>query len=65
MKKLIMLIMGIVVSVSCSEDFIDLNPPSNLNSSGFYKTQTDMNQAVLSAYSSLRTFYNSQAFCVR
>lgn len=62
MKKLIMLIMGIVVSVSCSEDFIDLNPPSNLNSSGFYKTQTDMNQAVLSAYSSLRTFYNSQAF---
>ncbi|HPK05878.1 MAG TPA: RagB/SusD family nutrient uptake outer membrane protein, partial [Bacteroidales bacterium] len=63
MKKiLLLLVIGIIFNVSCSEDFINLNPPSNLNSSGFYKTQTDMNQAVLSAYSSLRSFYNSQAY---
>lgn len=44
---------------SCGKRFIDLNPPSNLNSSGFYKTEGDMNQAVLSAYGNLRSVYNS------
>lgn len=44
---------------SCKKDFIDLNPPSNLNSSAFYKTETDMNQAVLAAYGNLRSVYNS------
>lgn len=44
---------------SCKKEFIDLNPPSNLNSSGFYKTEADMNQAVLSAYGNLRSVYNS------
>ena len=44
---------------SCKKEFIDLNPPSNLNSSAFYKTENDMNQAVLSAYGNLRSVYNS------
>jgi hypothetical protein len=46
--------------MSCSDDFISLNPPSSLNSDGFYKTETDMNQAVLSAYGKLRDLYNGQ-----
>ena len=44
--------------MSCSDDFISKNPPSDLNSEGFYKTETDMNQAVLSAYANLRSLYN-------
>jgi len=58
MKKIVILLIGVVALVSCSQNFIDLNPPSSLNSVGFYKTQTDLNQAVLSAYGNLRSVYN-------
>jgi starch-binding outer membrane protein, SusD/RagB family len=59
MKRIFVLIAGILFLISCNKDFIELNPPSNLNSDGFYKTQDDMNQAVLSAYGNLRSVYNS------
>ena len=49
-----------IFTVSCSENFIDLNPISNLNSSGFYVSQDEINQAVLSAYAGLRSLYNAQ-----
>lgn len=62
MKKIVLLLIGVVIITSCSDDFIDLNPPSNLNSSGFYKTQADINQAVLGAYRGLRGHYNYTAF---
>jgi len=58
MKKLAIFLIGVVILVSCNQNFIDLNPPSSLNSDGFYKTQTDLNQAVLSAYGNLRSVYN-------
>lgn len=58
MKKIFIFLTGIFMFVSCSQDFIDLNPPSNLNALGFYKTQADLNQAVLSAYGNLRSVYN-------
>jgi len=58
MKKLFIFITGIILLVSCNQDFIELNPPSSLNTLGFYKTQADMNQAVLSAYGNLRSVYN-------
>ncbi len=59
MKQIFILLALFVFCASCSDDFITKNPPSNLNVDGFYKTQTDMNQAVLSAYQSLRTLYNN------
>ena len=58
MKKIFIFLTGIFMIVSCSQDFIDLNPPSSLNALGFYKTQEDLNQAVLSAYGNLRSVYN-------
>lgn len=58
MKRIYLILLTVAVLPSCSKDFIDLNPPSNLNAVGFYNTQTDMNQAVLSAYGSLRGVYN-------
>lgn len=57
MKKILILLTGLIFA-SCSKDFIVLSPPSNLNSSEFYKTQQDMNQALLSAYGNLRSVYN-------
>ena len=60
MKKICLLFIGISILFSCSDDFITKNPPSDLNADGFYKTESDMNQAVLSAYSSLRDLYNQQ-----
>lgn len=62
MKKLVLIFTVMIISVSCSQNFIDLSSPSNLNSAGFYKTQVDMNQAVLSAYADLRPFYNAPAY---
>jgi len=59
MKFLPIAICCILLMGSCKKSFIDLNDPSNLNSDGFYKTETDMNQAVLSAYGNLRSSYNS------
>ena len=62
MKKILILLIGILFAASCSDDFINLDPPSNLSSSGFYKTQVDINQAVLSSYAGLRLVYNNTAY---
>ena len=59
MKNIILAAISLLLLGSCKKDFVDLNPPSNLSSSGFYKTENDMNQAVLSAYGNLRSVYNS------
>ncbi len=60
MKKISLLFLAMAIQLmSCKKDFIDLTPPSNLNSNTFYKTQQDINQATLSAYGNLRTLYNS------
>lgn len=58
MKKIF--IIGIVASLllSCKKDFIDLQPISDMNAGTFYKTEQDMNQAVMSPYASLRNLYN-------
>lgn len=58
MKKIYLLFATLFLCISCSDDFITKNPPSDLNSDGFYKTESDMNQAVLSAYGNLRSLYN-------
>jgi hypothetical protein len=58
MKKLISLFLIAGACFSCKEDFIDLQPISDMNAGIFYKTEQDMNQAVMSPYASLRTLYN-------
>lgn len=62
MKKILLLCLAVFVLASCSKDFIELTPPSNLNNTAFYKTQQDINQATLSAYQSLRTLYNGSFY---
>jgi starch-binding outer membrane protein, SusD/RagB family len=58
MKKIFILLLISGVCFSCKEDFIDLQPISDMNAGIFYKTEQDMNQAVLSPYASLRNLYN-------
>ena len=58
MKRILILVLLIAVSFSCKEEFIDLQPISDMNAGVFYKTEQDMNQAVMSPYSSLRNVYN-------
>jgi hypothetical protein len=58
MKRILILALLVTVSVSCKEEFIDLQPISDMNAGIFYKTEQDMNQAVMSPYSSLRNVYN-------
>lgn len=62
MKKYFILLIVMTLGVSCSDDFINLKPPSNLSSSGFYKTPEEINQAVLSAYGGLRQLYNDDFY---
>ncbi|WP_345247605.1 RagB/SusD family nutrient uptake outer membrane protein [Nibrella saemangeumensis] len=58
MKRSILLIVVLIGSFSCRKDFIDLQPISDMNAGIFYKTEQDMNQAVMSPYASLRSLYN-------
>ncbi|HEX9958960.1 MAG TPA: RagB/SusD family nutrient uptake outer membrane protein, partial [Fibrella sp.] len=58
MKRFILLAVLAMASFSCGKEFIDLQPISNMNAGIFYKTEQDMNQAVMSPYSSLRALYN-------
>ena len=48
----------VMASFSCGKEFIDLQPISDMNAGIFYKTEQDMNQAVMSPYASLRALYN-------
>lgn len=61
MKRFFLLLLLTGSCFSCKNDFIDLQPISDMNAGTFYKTEQDMNQAVMSPYSSLRNLYN-QAF---
>lgn len=58
MKRFTLLAVLLTASFSCRKEFIDLQPISDMNAGTFYKTEQDMNQAVMSPYSSLRTLYN-------
>lgn len=58
MKRIFIFFLITGVCFSCKEDFIDLQPISDMNAGIFYKTEQDMNQAVLSPYASLRSLYN-------
>lgn len=58
MKRFSLLAVLVMASFSCGKEFIDLQPISDMNAGIFYRTQQDMNQAVMSPYASLRTLYN-------
>jgi starch-binding outer membrane protein, SusD/RagB family len=54
---LILLIAGLMTS-GCSKSFLDLNPEAIINGSAFYKTESEVQQAVNGAYSILQPLSN-------
>ena len=58
MNRYIILTLLLTASFGCSKEFIDLQPISEMNAGTFYKTEKDMNQAVMSPYASLRNLHN-------
>jgi len=44
-----------VASWSCSDDWLDLHPISNINEGDFYKTKEDFQSALIAAYATLYT----------
>lgn len=46
------------IGISCNKNFLDRNPPDNLSSANFWKTQADADQALAAVYSYLIQGYN-------
>lgn len=49
------LIVFCLLMASCSDDFIELSPPSNADAQSFYQNKEDMEQAVVAAYGALQS----------
>ncbi|MCH6233166.1 RagB/SusD family nutrient uptake outer membrane protein [Cognataquiflexum rubidum] len=57
-KILVMSSVLVIASItSCSEDFIDLTPPSSVTVDLLYKTEADFQQALIGVYTGLRGHY--------
>lgn len=61
MKRLIIIFLTLVTSVSCSDDFLNLVPDSSITSGNFYQTEAHFNQALVGAYASVRGTHGSIA----
>lgn len=49
---------SLVLFISCSDDFINLQPENYLNTEEFYTTQDDFNSAVMASYAKLQSQVN-------
>ena len=59
MKKLLFLLMGSVLVISCKKDFIELIPESTVSVDVVYKTDKDFQDAITAAYNTLQTQYQN------
>ena len=62
MKSLKYILLTAAASVllsSCGNDFLDLTPHSNANEEDFYRTEEEIQTAMVAAYSTLHTIYGS------
>lgn len=48
-----------VLAASCGNDFLNLTPYANANEEDFYRTQDEIETAMVSAYSTLHTIYGA------
>lgn len=54
-KILYIFLIGLIGFGSCKDDFLNLSPKTSITSASFYKTATHFDQALLAAYTSMRT----------
>ncbi len=59
MRKLIYITTLLLVIVSCSHDFVELNPTSSVNVDVLYKTDKDFQDALTAVYNRLQSQYQS------
>ncbi|MDR2474702.1 MAG: RagB/SusD family nutrient uptake outer membrane protein [Bacteroidales bacterium] len=59
-KLMCILLAGILCA--CSSDILDKNDPTKLNSGGFYRTETQVEQAVVGVYSQLQEYISNEAW---
>lgn len=57
-KQIYILLLGLLVVSSCSDEFLDLAPEDSITSGNFYQTQEDFEQALFATYSALRSAFN-------
>ena len=48
----------LLAAMGCSDQFIDLVPPTQISTASYYKTKADMDGAVIATYASLQGTYN-------
>lgn len=59
MKKISIILTGLVFCLSSCKDFLDLEPEFATNESSFYKTEKDFETAIIGAYSGLQNLHNT------
>jgi len=62
MKKSSLYILFVAALFSCSDNFLEKSNPTKLNSGSFYKTETQMEQALVGVYSQLQDFTGNEAW---
>lgn len=50
-----------LIFISCSDDFLELSPISNMNEEDYYQTENDFETAVTAAYATLYTEYDAES----
>lgn len=58
MKKIVCFFVAVIIFCGCAKDMLNVTDPANFTPQVFYKTQADMDAAVVGAYSKLRDMYN-------
>ena len=61
LKYIISFVMSCFIISSCSDDWLQLTPVSNMNEGDFYKTEKDFLTAVTAAYATLSTEFGPQS----
>src|SRR5882672_5948958 len=58
MKKMFCFFIAVACCIGCGKDMLNISDPANFTPQVFYKTQSDMEAAVIGAYGKLRDMYN-------
>lgn len=61
MKKIIAVFLSSLLFTSCLNDFLDVNPVSDIATSTFWKTDNDVRAALNSVYADFQTNYNKNS----
>ena len=56
-KSSIIILLAFIVSISCSDEFVDRDPVYSLDSENYFNTESDYNNALIAAYDMLQSSY--------